>query len=129
MSKFLTDLYVTLLDDTANNGRGAWRLDKPLEYASEVAGQTIVVPAMFVTDFSSVPRLPLAYLLAGDCAHKAAVVHDYLYRTGGLPRSLADLVFLEAAFVSGVPWWRRFLLYLGVRVGGSWHYQGGRPIK
>jgi len=130
MSKFLTDLDVTLLDDSANNGRGSWRVDKPLEYASDVAGQTIAVPEMFITDFSSVPRLPVAYLLAGDRAHKASVVHDYLYRTGMLPRDLSDRVFREAACVSGAPWWCCVLLYLGVRVGGWRYYKsGGCPSR
>ena len=41
---------------------------------------TITVPTGFFTDFASVPRMPFVFLLFGDVAHEAAVIHDYLYR-------------------------------------------------
>jgi hypothetical protein len=52
----------------------------------------------------------------GGKANKASVVHDYLCVKSTLPRSLIDLVFLEAASVSGVPAWRRNLMYFGIRL-------------
>lgn len=83
--------------DIRLKGRKKWITLAPLVYVSSVADRRIVVPAEFITDLASVPRLPLAYMLAGDRAPGPAVVHDYLYQ---LPswgdRALADAIFFEA---------------------------------
>ena len=121
MSEFVTDLDVSLVDDRENEGRGCWRLHFDLIYQSDVAGITVTVPAGFMTDFASVPRLPLAFMLAGDTCHEAAVIHDYLYRTKPHPttREIADKILREAAIVTGIPAWRAQMVYLGVRIGGA----------
>jgi hypothetical protein len=62
------------------------------------------------------------FLLAGDCAREAAVVHDYLYSTHQVDRATADAVLREASAVTGVPWWRRQLMWAGVRMGGASHW-------
>ena len=128
MSEFLTNLDVTLIDDSANEGRGAWRVDEPFSYQSDIAHRLITIPAGFVTDFASVPRLPIIFWLTGDTSREAAVVHDYLYRTGILPRDTSDKVFFEASAVSGVPGWRRRLMYWGVRLGGALSYKGKKNV-
>ena len=97
-----------------------WRLLRPFIFKSEVLKQTIFVPAGYVTDFASVPRLPLAFLLTGDHAHAAAVVHDYLVEYKVVPRKLADRVFLEAMEIEGIPKWRRALMYSAVRMYTAW---------
>ena len=99
---------------------GTWTLELPLVFVSQIAG-ILVVPGGFETDFASVPRLVLAYGLVGNTAHAAAVVHDYIYRTPGvsLTRAEADGVMLEAMEATGIPWWRRQLIYTGVRMGGG----------
>jgi hypothetical protein len=119
VSKFVTGLRVEQLEDTSHDGRGTWQLLTPLAYKSDVADMLFVVPAGFVTDFASVPRIPIAYLLAGDTAHQAAVVHDWLYSTHEVARDMADTVLREAALVSGVPAWRAWAIWVGVRVGGA----------
>jgi hypothetical protein len=101
---------------------GSWTLRRDLVYASVVAQTIYRVPKGFNTDFASVPRLPLVYLMTGNTAHAAAVVHDFLYRTGAAERTLADAVFREAMEVSGVPAWRRNMMWAGVRVGGRKHH-------
>lgn len=116
---FLTDLNVTLLRGKEKEGRQLWRIDSTLLYTSDVAKQAVIVPKGFITDFSSVPRLPLAYLLAGDTAHEAAVVHDYLYVSGTVSKKIADDVFLEAMQESGVSWWRRSLMWAAVSAFGK----------
>ena len=74
-----------------------WRLARELVYET-ADGRTLVgVPRRFVTDFASIPRL--LWTLVGDPAGPwapAAVVHDYLYRTGLVPRAQADAIFCEA---------------------------------
>ena len=123
MSAFLTVLDAHLADDNAADGRGIWILDQALVYQSDVARCTIAVPAGFVTDFASVPRVPIAFLLAGDTASKPACVHDYLYATGALPRDVADAVLREAALIDGVPSWRAAILWAGVRAFGASHFK------
>lgn len=122
---FKTALVTRLIDDLANAGRGLWQLAEPLVYVSAVAGKTITVPDGFVTDFASVPRLPVVFLLTGDTAHPAAVIHDFLYHGGaGLSRRAADNVLLEAMASIGISAWRRHAMYLAVRAFGGSSYKG-----
>lgn len=98
------------------NGRSG-RLILPLEIVLS-SGQTIIVPAGFVTDFASVPRLLWRVLPPwGPYAH-AAIVHDYLYMTGEVSRELADAIFLEIMEQLDVNWVLRTVMYRGVRLGG-----------
>ncbi|UWX68802.1 DUF1353 domain-containing protein [Burkholderia gladioli] len=123
MSAFLSRLEVELVSDSTNSGRGTWRLTAPLVYQSDVADRVFTVPAGFETDFASVPRAPVAFLLAADSAHEASTVHDFLYTAPHpVTRSLADAVLKEASIVSGVPAWRAWLMWAGVRIGGSGHW-------
>ena len=102
-----------------------WRLLAPLRYQSAVLGALIEVPTGALTDFASVPRLPLAYLLAGDTAHEAAVLHDWSYQVHPCTRVQADAVFYEAMAVTGEPRWRRRLMWSAVRTGGWWAWRTG----
>lgn len=123
MSRFVTDLDVRkqLLDGSADK-RGTWRLLATLVYESDLLKRAVLVPGGFVTDFASVPRLPVAFLLAGNCGHEAAVVHDWLYTSHEVDRRTADAVFREAVLAGGDPGWRAWLMWLGVRVGGAGPY-------
>lgn len=95
-----------------------WRLGMPLRYWSKLLDRLVEVPEGFVTDRASVPRLPLAYLLAGGAADEGAVVHDYLYQTHPVTRAEADAVLLEAMEAIFEPIWRRQLIYRAVRCCG-----------
>jgi hypothetical protein len=120
---FLSDLEVKEISDAAEEGRGLWEITKPLIYKSESTGVTYMVEPGFKTDFASVPRIPIAFLLCGDTSHPAAALHDRLYTTPHLTdRATADRLFKEASRSKGVPKWRCFLLWLGVRIGGSSHW-------
>lgn len=126
MSRFMTRLRIERIEDASSDGRGTWRLLDPLAYESDVAQTIFVVPADFVTDLASVPRLPFAYLLTGGIGHGAAVVHDMIYTTHEVSRDVADAVFREALGVLGVPGWQAWLMWVGVRAGGwrSWGAEG-----
>lgn len=117
---FLTELELCEAEASVDDGR--WTTCTPLVYSSSVAGRILTVPAGFKTDLASVPRLPVVYLLCGGRANKPAVLHDWLYSSGTLPRDVCDAVFLEAMGVVGVPWVYRKLMYAGVRLGGASHY-------
>ena len=115
---FLSPLDCTLVDDRD----GLWRLDAPLAFFSEVAGQRIEVPAGFTTDFASVPRIPLVYMLYGDRNRKAATIHDYLYRHQIFDRATCDAVFREAMRADGEGFMVSFAMWFGVRLGGAFTY-------
>lgn len=102
------------------DGRSIWRLLAPLIFDSAVLGRQIVVPEGVITDLASVPRWVGAYLIAGGAAVRAAVVHDYLYETGQVPRDQADAVFREAMNVEKDPpeAWRRWSMWAAVRSFG-----------
>lgn len=119
MSRFLSRCVLEVADDQDD---GQWVLAQPLLYQSDVALETFTVPAGFHTDLASVPRLPLVFLLAGDCAREAAVIHDYIYQTHIVNRKMADAVLREASAVTGVPAWRRFLMWSAVRLFGGSHW-------
>ncbi len=129
MSHFVTDLHVRRhWRDTSTDKRGTWTLLAPLEYVSDLLNRVITVPTGFVTDFASVPRIPIAYLLTGDSGHEAAVVHDFLYTSHEVERDLADAVFREALLCGGEPGWRAWAMWVGVRIGGGGPYHAaGQP--
>lgn len=115
-ARFLSLLNTTRLPD------GFSRVEQELVFESEVLGRKVRVPPGFKTDFASVPRLPLTYLLFGGVGDAAAVVHDYLYTMGNVPRKLCDEVFVEALKASDVAAWRRGPMWLGVRLFGGGRY-------
>lgn len=130
MSRFLTPLDARKLAP-GPNGRGTYKLLAPLVYQSDLLGKTLAIPFGFVTDYASVPRLPLMFMVAGDTAHEAAVVHDWLYTVHAIDgreidRDLADAVFREA--VEAVEGSRILasVMWAGVRLGGgsSWDAEG-----
>lgn len=118
MARFLSEL-VTKRAPGSDDRKAI--LAQPFVFESDKAG-VITVPAGFVTDYASVPRLPLAYLLFGGVADEAAVIHDFLYSTGAVSRKVADAVFLEAMQACNVKGWRRWPMWLGVRIFGGSHY-------
>jgi hypothetical protein len=105
-----------------------WRLLRSFTYNSDVAKARIIVPNGFVTDFASVPRVPVAYWLFGGEANAAAVIHDYLYTTGILPKSVADSVFYEAMRASGIGLLRARFMYWGVAYGGGVAWAAHRAV-
>ena len=120
MSAFRTALAMERADKP---GSGKWVLLKPLVYYSDILGKEITVPAEFETDLASVPRLPIIFWLTGATADEAAVIHDYLYTTRDVSRSVADAVMREASAVMGTPGWQRGLMWFGVRVGGRAYWK------
>lgn len=112
--RFLSLLKVVLQEDNAHNGQGLWSLLDPLVYEA-YDGRRFEVPAGFTTDFASVPRLPIAYAIAGNRAHRAATLHDYLIREKVVPRKRADDIFYEAMLATGVEPFAARAMHLAVR--------------
>ncbi len=119
MSAFLDPLIVQEISDSI------FQTTQVFRYQSDIAG-LITVPALFFTDFASVPRIGIIYAMLGDCAHEPAVVHDFCYYTGTLTRKMSDDVLLEAMEVIGIPAWRRYPIWWGVRAGGWYAWNDHR---
>lgn len=95
--------------------------------AESVEGEllTLKVPAGFTTDLASVPRIPGAYLLFGNKARRAAILHDWLY-SEHWPREWADSVFYRA-MANEVNKASAWAMWLAVRVGGASYYAEKNP--
>lgn len=93
-------------------GRGQWRLVD----AFVCLGYT--VPAGFVCDLDSVPRIPVIYARYKGRTVAAAVLHDFFYKRQVVTREKADRLFLAAMALEGVPIRYCIVIHLAVRVGG-----------
>lgn len=134
--RFLTSLKTEKIGYDAD-GRALYRLLKPLVYESARFGQ-IVVPSGFVTNFASVPRLPVVFLVAGGRAEEEATLHDFAYTVRHLARAECDALFLESLAAAKpyaaqrqkpTPAWLARLMWAGVRVGGASAYEGATSIE
>jgi hypothetical protein len=118
VSSFKTPLLLEYLDGAT------WRLIQGFRYDTDLlAAGAIYVPAGFVTDFASVPRFFWRLFPPTGKYGKAAVIHDFLYRGSGVPRELADAIFLEAMEALGVGWFTRHVIHRAVRLCGAGAYQ------
>lgn len=105
-------------EDVDKDGRqepvDLWRTTRRLTYVAK-DGSVFVVPLGFVTDGASIPRA--LWSLIGDPLDtyaEAAVLHDYLYRTGCVTKEHADDLLLEAMETLDVGWLTRHTIWLGV---------------
>jgi len=115
MSEFKTKLRVE------SDGQ-FWKLLSPLVFDSDKYGE-IIVPTGFITDFSTVPRIPFIYAIFGNTSHSSATLHDYLYSgLYDISRKDADAVFLEAMESRGQAKWHRKIMWKAVRWFGNDRY-------
>lgn len=98
-----------------------FKLENSFKYISSHG--IIEVPAGFITDGASIPKFFWSVLSPFGDYFAAAVVHDYLYKKECqlYTRKEADLIFKEAMFNLGVPWYRRDIIYQAVNLFG-WAY-------
>jgi len=122
MSSFTSPLIVTPMPD----GR-RWKLVRSFTYhvGSKDSGRKVVVHRGFVTDFASVPRLLWWLISSWGRYGKAAVVHDYLYKYHVGTRREADGIFFEAMGVLNVRRWRKYPMYISVRLFGWFAWKKG----
>lgn len=84
--------------------------------------QRFVVPAGFVCDGASIPRI--LWSLIGHPFDRrwqeASVLHDWFYRTTEhrVSRRMADKIFYDSLRDGGLRFTKALLMYLGVRLGG-----------
>lgn len=97
-----------------------WRLLTPVVYLSHNRGLIrAVVPAGYVTDFASVPRLLWFFTPPSGEYTLAAIVHDWLITdalpAGAVTSPQVDAEFRRAMESLGVRFVRRWLMWAGVR--------------
>jgi len=108
-----------------NNAGTRYTLLESIEYREHF----VTVPRGFITDFASIPKILWSiYPPTGYYAH-AALLHDYIYSTGGrcvglfpATRKEADEWFFMQMKTDGVGWRTRWTMYFAVRLFGrsSW---------
>ncbi len=116
---FPDPLLVRIVDDEHNELLAPFRSIVQEEGQPEVV---IEVPAEYVTDFASVPRIPLIYEKFGNIGKKPATIHDWLYSKSERPRNWCDAVFHHGLLAIGVDAVTAEEMYAGVRAGGESHY-------
>lgn len=80
------------------------------------------VPPDRKTDFASIPRL-LWWLYPSVGPYlRAALIHDELYLKNHGSRAVADAIFLEIMGHDKTPFYQKWPLYFGVRLGGWWFW-------
>lgn len=138
-SSFITPLEVEFIDGQK------WKVIKEFDYLVDFEDQNsaIRVPAGFVTDFASIPRMFWDWIPPTGPYAKAAVVHDYLYVVGGkvccykgpyllydprckkcktFTKEQADRIFRDAMEVLGVGNPKRWLMWQAVRKFGKGNF-------
>lgn len=99
----------------------------PEEYTEEEkklrSFEKIVVPAGFVTDLATIPRLFWSLFPPHDVYAKAAILHDYMYDHAIGSKKEADKVLYESMRVLGVPKWKCKLFYWAVKFTGKGNYK------
>jgi hypothetical protein len=122
----ITPKFVTPLDTRQIDDRH-WELLADLRYQSAVYPSMLVIPRGFVTDYASVPRAPLTYLLFGGRGNAAAVVHDFLYQLHirDVDKATADNVFREALTVLGYNGATCWTMYKAVDLFGAKAFASG----
>lgn len=109
-----TTLHYTPTDE------GKYRLTADFHYNGD--DRVWTVPAGFVTDLDSVFRIPVIYALFKGRTTRAAVFHDWWWRTQE-PKALSDKRFLTAMKHEGVRWYFRYPIYLAVALLGGRIYR------
>lgn len=127
-SRFDTGLNMSYDDEASRVLRkDHWRVLDTFKfyYGSGETLQWVVVPAGFLTDGASIPRLFWGVIAPWGSHGQAAALHDYLIEYGvvyqnnvrvHISRRQADVIFNEALRAAQVPTWRRRLMYLAVRL-------------
>ena len=73
-----------------------WVLHSPLTYVVGTSGDSMVIPAGFVTDFASIPKRAQGVFSPTGPYSAPAVLHDWLYWTRKCSREEADGLFARA---------------------------------
>lgn len=96
-----------------------WKLNEEVRYIGET--DEFMVPAGYVTDFATIPRIAVWLIPRFGAYTPAAILHDFILTecvaSGRVSAVDADGIFLRALRELKVPPYRRALMWTGVRWG------------
>lgn len=94
-----------------------WKLHQDLRYIGD--REEFIVPAGYITDFATIPRIAVWLIPRFGAYTKAAILHDWLLtdRLGTVSSVDIDNLFRRALRELHVPPYRRNLMWTGVRWG------------
>ncbi len=105
-----------------------WQLVSSYSYMC--LGYIIIVPAKFITDLASTPKILWnIFEPFGKGYLRASIIHDYLYSKECkysyefIDRKIADRIFLEIMKENGVNFLKRSLMYGAVRIFGRKYFR------
>lgn len=118
MSQFTTPAQLEMLDDNK------WKVITPFQYhlGCYPSENIIIVPAGFITDLATIPRLFWTIMPPNGDYAKAAIIHDFLYSSKPFSRKRCDDILYEAMGVLNVACWRKNVIYWAVRIFGGNKY-------
>ena len=89
----------------------------------KAAKKNFIIPAGFIYDGSSIPRIFWSILGAAPGRFlEASCVHDYLYRTGCVPKETADIIFRNYLELTQCSENRATIMYYAVMLFGHSSY-------
>lgn len=112
-----------------DNNDGTFTLLEPVEWFDDKTATTIIAPAGFPTDYASVPSKLQSFASKVGRGNRAAIIHDWLCHTRGIPRASAPVwcrlssveaarIFREIMAHDGVGFRERWRKWWGVRLFG-----------
>lgn len=101
------DIVVTHVKPVSMFGRGSWKLTQDAVFHGHL------IPAGFVTDGISVPRILCFIFPSTWHAFNSSILHDFMLTKGD--RNRADIIFRETMILDGVPAFQRALFYYSAR--------------
>ena len=124
------DIHIVAPLVVAKLGNQCWRVEK--DFIVFVGFTKITVPAGFITDGASAPRLfwSICAPMTGPFG-EAGVVHDFLYATKGpnFSRVYADEVLRNIGLYRGASTVQARLVWLGVRVAGDKYFKAPKVYE
>ena len=118
--RFYTELVTEFLPES-----GRRRLLRPLiAIDPDDPCLTIIAPCGFETDFASIPKRLRGWIDNDESwLVRPAVLHDWLYSEGRLPRARCDRILYRAALAEGAPRLAAWTVWAAVRLFGSTYYR------
>ena len=114
-----------------DNAKVEWVLDAPIHVRWDTGKWvfSFVVPAGFRTDLSSIPPRLRSIIPQVGRHNRASIPHDWAYEDGvpDMTRREADLMHLDIMELDGVVPLRRWVIFLGTRLGGRRLWGKGEP--
>lgn len=104
---------IAILHDKPHDGK--WFITREVLTFIDKDGEAYIVPVNTPTDFASIPKGLRWWISRIGIYARPAVLHDWLCDKKIVSRKMADKLFLVAMKSIGVGWFKRRIMYTGVR--------------